>query len=373
MSKRLIVLPLCLCATIVLRARGEDPAWDKEAARRHFDQRLEAWSDWSRADRGAGTQCVSCHTALPLALARPLLGEAGNPEISLVANVRTRVSRWEEILAWEQGNERIRPYYGGANKPLSLGTESVLNALVLVNFDLHRNGGQLTSDSRSALSRLWSTQTSEGCWSWLNFGLPPWELDAKYYGAALAAGAVGKAGPAYYDSLSQEERPKLEKLRGYLRREFDNESLHNRLWALWASSYLPESLTKEQRNAVAAEALQLGGAAEAWSLTALAKKPANQAAWPRVHSIPGDAPYDGYATALVVHALKRAGVPADTPRLAQATAWLARQRVAEGQGPAMYLNAVRDPNSRDVDEAMKGRFMRDAAAALAVLALAEGL
>ena len=86
----------------------------------------------------------------------------------------------------------------------SWGTESVLNALLLSLND-RRLGLHGPSDStREALRNLWALQQADGpdagSWDWLDFGLRPWEAsEARYYGAALAAIAVGSA-PGYLDA-----------------------------------------------------------------------------------------------------------------------------------------------------------------------------
>src|SRR5262245_54358203 len=63
------------------------------AATTYLDSRLEWWLHWPNAARDHDTSCVSCHTALPYALARPVLRtalderEPGAPERMLLANV----------------------------------------------------------------------------------------------------------------------------------------------------------------------------------------------------------------------------------------------------------------------------------------------
>ena len=47
--------------------------WDARAAAAYLDGRQAWWMTWSGANRDHDTQCVSCHTALPYALARPAL------------------------------------------------------------------------------------------------------------------------------------------------------------------------------------------------------------------------------------------------------------------------------------------------------------
>src|SRR3954463_5903442 len=88
------------------RPRAEaDPSttWNRKAAAAYLDQRSTWWSSWPNAQRDHGTFCVSCHTALPYALARPALrpslGEtaASAPETALLANVTKRVTMWRDV------------------------------------------------------------------------------------------------------------------------------------------------------------------------------------------------------------------------------------------------------------------------------------
>src|SRR5215470_19500541 len=69
----------------------------------YLDKRLDWWAHWPNAGRDHDTFCVSCHTALPYALARPVLHRALNepeavaPERILFENVTKRVRLWNEV------------------------------------------------------------------------------------------------------------------------------------------------------------------------------------------------------------------------------------------------------------------------------------
>lgn len=357
-------LVLLSCASA---ARAAEPQWDRSAARTYLDGRTQQWLAWSEAKEagGGGTRCISCHTAVPMAMARPLLGESSSAADSMLQNIRTRVAGWDRIAAWNGQPDQMRPFYNGraagSRKSDALATESVLNALVLTHSD--------ASSARQALEIMWSTQNAAGAWDWLTFDLRPWELDAEYLGAAWAAIAVGRAGPAYHDTLSDGNRAKLDKLRAYLQDRYAHESLHNRLAGLWAATRLPGILTDAQRQALIEEVLLLDKDGDAWSLTSLAKKANDTATWRQVHAIPDDATFDGYATAYVLHVLKQAKADPRHPKVVRATSWLIANKIVEGQGPAIYLNSKRHPASDDPEQALVGKFMHDAAAAYAVMAL----
>jgi hypothetical protein len=308
-----------------------------------------------------------------MAIARPRLGAMSAAQESMLGHIRRRVARWDEIAAFngDDGDGPIQPFYNldgaGTTNRDAMATEAVLNALVLTHADPRGPDGTLSEPTQRALAILWSTQNERGSWNWLNFNLRPWEKDAEYLGAAWAAMAIGKAGEAYVEGLSDADRAKLDRLRAYLDERYDQESLHNRLAALWAATLLDGVLDAPRRQALIDETLAVEGEADGWALTSLAKRPNNTATWTARHKVPANAAHDGYATAYVVHVLKRAG--AAHPKLDRATAWLGQQQVAAGRGPAIYLNKERDP---DAPGAMVGRFMHDAAAAHAVLALTHG-
>src|SRR3954463_10992617 len=77
--------------------------WNARAAAAYLDSREAWWLTWPTASRDHETSCVSCHTALPYALARPALREAlaeervVDPERRLVENVVKRVQLWREV------------------------------------------------------------------------------------------------------------------------------------------------------------------------------------------------------------------------------------------------------------------------------------
>src|SRR5262245_58122770 len=201
-------------------------AWDPRAAASYLDGRQNWWTKWPNAARDHDTFCVTCHTAVPYALARPLLraalGEHDLPaaERGLVANVTKRVRLWQEVA----------PFYADQTSGLpktseSRGTEAVLNALILANADASKSA--LTDEARQAFNNLWALQfkTGElkGAWAWLNFGYEPWEAKGgPYFGAVLAAIAVGTAPGGYAADPDLQDR--LKALGDFLQRRFESES-----------------------------------------------------------------------------------------------------------------------------------------------------
>src|SRR5438876_6053459 len=133
----------------VRAGEADRAAWDAKAAAAYLDGRAAWWSTWPNAARDRGTFCVSCHTALPYALARPALrtalGEAAPTatEAKLVDNVVTRVTLLKEVAPFYPDQVRGLP-----KTSESRGTEAILNALILANRDAF--SGRLSDDTRAA-------------------------------------------------------------------------------------------------------------------------------------------------------------------------------------------------------------------------------
>jgi squalene-hopene/tetraprenyl-beta-curcumene cyclase len=344
--------------TIVARS------WDQKAAAAYLDQRASWWMEWPRAARDHETFCVSCHTAVPYALARPTLrkaiGEASASayERRLLDNVTKRVRLWKEVAPFYSDTDR------GVYKTVeSRGTESVLNALILASHDAQ--SGQLSDDTRAALDNMWAEQQTtgdrKGAWLWLRFANEPWEADdSDYYGAALAAVAVGTA-PGNYRARPDIHN-NLKMLREYLNRECAAQTTINRVVLLWASAKVPGLLDSERQKAIVNEVLGKQQADGGWSLSSLSGN------WKRNDGTPQEVKSDGYATGLIAFTLQQTGVPRENAQEKQGLAWLTgNQNKAEGFWLAYSLNK----NAEHHMTPSTAMFMNDAATAYAVLALTE--
>ncbi len=349
-------------------------SWDAKAAATYLDRRETWWAGWQDAQRDHGTFCVSCHTAVPYALARPALRKAlgeANPsdnEHLLIENVAKRVRMWKEIAPVYSDKE------DGANKSAeSRATEAILNAFVLANHDAQT--GKLSSDTRTAFDNLWALQQTvgenRGAWQWQLFDLNPWEGDiSPYNGAALAAIAVGVA-PENYRS-APEIQNNLKLLREYLDREYAAQPTLNRVTLLWAAAKIPGLISAERQKSITDEIMAKQQADGGWSLFSISKTwkdwgPSALAGnWKRHDGSLQDLKSDGFATGLIVYVLRQAGLSKEDARLSKGRNWLIQnQNKQEGRWSATSLNKRRDPTSN------VGLFMSDAATAYAALALSD--
>ncbi len=256
---------------------GDQPHWDGKSAGRYLDARAAEWAKFGGANRGKGADkvsCVSCHTMLSYAFGRPaarhLDGEDRQTaqEDRMLEHIRRRVANWKEL---DTPRFQLSYDFDERKKVESWGTESVLNALILSLND-RRVGLRSPSDStRDALRNLWGRQQADGpdtgSWDWLDFGLRPWEAsEARYYGATLAAIAVGSA-PGYLGAKPDEKvLAGVERLRTYFRGHFEKQNLHNLIWTLWASTLIDGILTGVERDRIIEQVLAKQQDNGGWSL-----------------------------------------------------------------------------------------------------------
>jgi hypothetical protein len=367
-----VLLVASSCAAATHATAGDTSAvrsgaWDAAAAAKYLDSRQEWWQEWPHAQKDHGTVCVSCHTQVPYALARPLLrknlGEqaVSDPERAMLDSIIKRVKLGDQVTTFYTDAE-----HGPGKTKEARNAEAVNNALILVSYEsanAKNTPADLKPATEKAFAAMWALQeqtgSKAGAWIWQNFHFSPWEApESEYAGAAMAAIAVETAPGRYAEDAKIQ--PNLNLLRGYLRREEPNQPLINRITLLWAAAKMPGLMTEPEKKALAAEVYAKQHEDGGWCLTDL-----GQGTWKRHDATPYPEASDGYATGLIVLALEENGL-GKSPEAKRGIGWiLANQDKAQGLWPASSVNVKRDPKS-DI-----GKFMSDAATGYAVLALEE--
>jgi squalene-hopene/tetraprenyl-beta-curcumene cyclase len=374
-TRGMFALATCLAASLLAACSYPETkavsSWDPKSAAAYLDQRQGWWAQWPGAARDHGTYCVACHTSVAYALSRPALRSAlgeqspSANERGLIDNVTKRVRLWKDV----------EPYYNdqGYKPAESRATEAVVNALILAGYDTQN--GRLSSDTKEAFDNMWALQETtggnKGAWPWLQFDLEPWEAnDSQYYGATLAAVAVGIA-PGNYRT-APEVQTNLGLLQQYLQREYATQSTINRVGLLWASTKLPGLLQPEQQESIINQVLSKQQADGGWKLPSLVWTWESSGlsslvrTWIKEDGTPLETKSDSFATGFITFVLQQAGVPRDNAHVQRGLSWLMRnQETPGGLWRSHSLNKRRTPSS---DTAL---FMSDAATAFAVLALTE--
>jgi hypothetical protein len=350
-------------------------AWDRAKAAQYLDGRGDQWFNFGSAHRGTGattSSCVSCHSLLSYALARPVLRQISNEklptkfETRVLEQTRFRVANWDKL---DTETFQLMYDFDDAKKKQSHGTEAILNALLLAREDRFQGSRKPGDDTTKALAIMWATQVTDGkdkgSWDWINFGMDPWEGEtSRYMGACLAAIAVGSA-PGYdLAGANGDLKERLGSLRDYLKKQFARENLHNRVWMLWASASIDGLLKQEEKDQLIAQILAKQQASGGWSLGSLG-------AYARKDVKDHSSTADGYATGLILHALQLAGLPKENPKIRKGLAWLRSNQDPTGAWRAASVNKNRAPESKDPGKAHIGKFMWDAATAYSVLALSH--
>src|SRR5262249_20434870 len=155
----------------------------KEAAS-YLDSRQEAWFSYGLADRRTGatkTSCVCCHTRVPYALARGALRHAlgdqsaNATEKKLIDQTKLRVILWNNL---SDKSIALMDSSSAEKRKQSIGTEAVLNAVILAADDRYAGRSTPSDATIHAFENLWKEQLldgeDKGAWAWFDFKLEPW-------------------------------------------------------------------------------------------------------------------------------------------------------------------------------------------------------
>jgi len=209
--------------------------------------------------------------------------------------------------------------------------------------------GKLHPLTRQALDRMWTFQRSGGDWEWPFRDTPPLKID-EHYGVTLAAIAVGMAPEEYVKSPAAETG--LKGIRQYLR-QTPAASLHQRGMTLWASVYIDDLLTGDDKAEILSALMTVQRPDGGWSLASLVDnsnapslKDSDQAIKVRAEQGYGtefltyvgrETVYkssltsDGYATGFAIFVARQAGLPAGDSRLQRGIAWLKSNQRESGR------------------------------------------
>jgi squalene-hopene/tetraprenyl-beta-curcumene cyclase len=323
-----------------------------------MDARQKEWVVWPMAMH-SGVACVSCHTGLTYLVARPALRQALGDKSGPTLYERVLVDGMRATVIRTDANDLFAGLKGAIVDQV-YGAQVVLSSLVLAMDDAPH--GKLSPEGEKAFDRMWSIQIKDGAdkgrWQWSDFDLDPWETkEAAFYGAALGALATGLA-PADYQARP-EIHENIAALTAYLRSGQKAQSLHNRMFLLWASSKLRGLLSDSDKQAILDELWRKQEADGGWTVASFGEWKKREAAAPAIGS-------NDYLTALAAFSTEQAGVRPSQAGLAKALAWLKAHQDPQGG----YWTADSMNHKHSTHGAMAEKFMSDAATGYASAALA---
>src|SRR4249920_2965946 len=149
MMRRATTILLLVMAAGVLRAAGQNASapggaqatavkaagWDRAAAATYLDDRMDMWfANATKLRTGeAKTSCVSCHSSLPYALARPALRRALHAAAPTAQEARLADETARRVELYN--THELLYEINDVKKVESRGTEAVLNLVVLASAD----------------------------------------------------------------------------------------------------------------------------------------------------------------------------------------------------------------------------------------------
>ena len=138
--------------------RAPSGGWDREGAVRYLDERMEVWFANAKKLRTgqAETVCVSCHTTVPYVIARPALRRAMHVNTATPQEMRLLEETTRRVENFH--SQRLLYDFNEKKKTESLGTEAVLNALILASGDAAHSRREPSAPTQKALEQLWDTQ-----------------------------------------------------------------------------------------------------------------------------------------------------------------------------------------------------------------------
>ena len=267
-------------------------------------------------------ECIACHTNGTYFVTRPALtGTLGRPPAELREFV---IDELDELRAMEPQKLRsgVRP------------TQVAYAAQGLAEWDSHVTG-ELSRETRDALDLMLQLQDPEGAWSNVDTW-PPFE-SSRYQSATVGAMAMAAA-PGWL--ASNGDREAVRKTREYLRSRAPHD--YGRLLLLWVSTLWPGLLDEEKKQELVEMIWKHQREDGGWSIRTFATPETwgrgNRAEKLRAEDDFENPASDGHQTGLCVLVLRRAGVPADDPRIGRAVDWLISNQRESGRWWTRSLN-----------------------------------
>jgi squalene-hopene/tetraprenyl-beta-curcumene cyclase len=286
----------------------------------YMEQGAEAWtSEW---------QCVACHTNGSYMVVRPLLTlQFGQPQKALrdffVTTLQERLANDPSELKPEQDS-----------------TQEVYLAAGLAIWDAHVTH-RLSPETSQALDLMFKLQRADGDWTITDDNNPPLE-SSRFQLATVAVRAVGNAPGWLARQRGTPVEAKIKLLEAYLRSDRKMQGDYDRTDLLWAATELPGLLDTNRMRQLVAMIFSHQKSDGGWSIRDFARPEewgnGNRAEKLRAELEFSNPPSDGHMTGLAIIALRKAGVPANDPRIQRGVSWLLANQRSSGRWWTRSLN-----------------------------------
>ncbi len=287
----------------------------------YLEKGAVAWTaDWG---------CVACHTNGTYMVVRPLMTRQlgapyGGMRLYFISALRAELAQ-----------DPARP------DPEIEPKQAVYIAAGLAMWDaevIH----ELTDETKQAMEYMFKVQSPDGAWVVLPDDTnPPFE-SSRFQLATIAARAVGNAPDWARRQIGTPVEHKINLMKDFLRGDQKMQGDYDRTHLLWASAELPglidDGRKREIVDMIFAHQKSDGG----WSIRSFARPEewgsGNRAQKLRSEAEFVDPPSDGHMTGLAIIALRKAGVPADDPRIMRGVQWLLANQRESGRWYTRSLN-----------------------------------
>ncbi|MCG8648879.1 MAG: hypothetical protein MI861_03550 [Pirellulales bacterium] len=302
-----------------IAAASEQEPWRAEFSSAHARDHLDTAANlWAKQKK-----CVSCHTHGIYMIVRPALSKVwGKP-----------AAETREFLV-EQFERISRGDHSYASTPIQM----AYIARGLAEWD-NEFEDHTSHETDAALRLVLSLQAEDGS-VWSHDRWPPIN-SSTYHGTVMTAIAMAQAPRWQASVVNPQLRNRIDKLRGWLR-DTAAQNDHERTLLLWASTFQPDLIQAERREALIEMVWGHQQPDGGWSLRTFAT-PETLGGGKKALALKSDPNYlqpqsDGYQTGLAVVVLRDAGIPADDPRLLRAIQWLKENQRESGRWWTRSLN-----------------------------------
>lgn len=304
------------------RPASDEPSipFSAKLALDYLEQGAVAWTE--------ERHCVACHTNGTYMVVRPMLSaQIGKPQKELRDDF---VAALNEQMTPDPRDPKWQPE----------ATQVVYIAAGLAIWDANVTHS-LSPETVKALDLMFKLQRDTGDWAIEDDNNPPLESNT-FQLATVAARAVANAPGWLKRQSGTPNEVHILRLEALLRAERKPQGDYDRTDLLWTAAEYPGLLDQKRMNELTEMVLRHQQSDGGWSIRTFAQ-PEEWGKGNRAEKLRAESDFlrpasDGHMTGLAIIALRKAGVPADDPRIERGVRWLKANQRASGRWYTRSLN-----------------------------------